>query len=161
MANFPLRADSARANPIHHIPGFRHSFPAATPRRAEVEALIDRLIGMLDRLDGDPDLEETDLEDSFVLSPWALDATSGPGCAVADIDKAIDDDPCDADSDSEPDEDDFNFPLYGLDQSEAEAFPPSADRTLLRRHRDYIRRTRCRRLDPTGASWGPVEYRLL
>ncbi|CDO38302.1 hypothetical protein [Novosphingobium sp. KN65.2] len=161
MAYSPLRADFARANPIHHIPGIRRSFPAVSSRRAEVEEIIERLIGMLDRLDGDPDLEETDLEDSFVLSPLALDFAGGPGCAVADIDKAIDDDPCDADTDSEPDDDDFNFPLYGLDQSEAEALPPSADRTLLREHRDYIRRTRCRRLDPPHGRGYVTEYRLV
>lgn len=36
--------------------------------------------------DGDPDLEETDAEDSFVLSARAVAYGSGPGCAISDPD---------------------------------------------------------------------------
>jgi hypothetical protein len=34
--------------------------------------------------EGDPDLEETDAEDSFVLSGQALAYASGPGCPISD-----------------------------------------------------------------------------
>jgi hypothetical protein len=66
------------------------------PRRT-VEWIIEQLIESLDTTDGDPDLEETDAEDSFVLSPIAkLYADDGPGCPIADPDYAVDDRPCDA-----------------------------------------------------------------
>lgn len=59
--------------------------------RAEIESRIEfhlaeatRGIERLDRLDGDPDLEETDAEDSFVLSRQALAFAEGAGCSIAD-----------------------------------------------------------------------------
>lgn len=85
MAAFPLQAESVRVIPM--------------PRdRASIEATIERLIGLLDQLDGDPDEENAnDLEDDFSLSPFALGFAEGrgPGCAVADPDESVDDRPCD------------------------------------------------------------------
>lgn len=44
--------------------------------------------------DGDPDLEETDCEDSFVLSSNALAYGNGyPSCPISDIDMGVEDDP--------------------------------------------------------------------
>lgn len=61
---------------------------------------------------GDPDLEETDAEDSFVLSTNALRLGRGPGCEVSDAGGAAcgeddeDDDPA-----GQCDEDGINIPL--------------------------------------------------
>lgn len=81
MAAFTLQAESARVIPM-------------PLDRASIEATIERLIGLLDLLDGDPDEENAnDLEDDFSFSPFALG--HGPGCPVADPDEAVDDRPCD------------------------------------------------------------------
>lgn len=47
--------------------------------RPQIEAFLAVAIDLLDTIDGDPDAEEPDLEDSFVLHP-----ADGPGCPVAD-----------------------------------------------------------------------------
>ena len=52
------------------------------PRNA-VHDMIETLIRRLDLEDGDPDLEETDAEDSFALS-WYATARAGAGCPIAD-----------------------------------------------------------------------------
>lgn len=51
--------------------------------RAELEDLTQSLIDTLDALDGDPDFEECDLEDSFVLPVWC-GKTYGLGCPFSD-----------------------------------------------------------------------------
>lgn len=77
MAEMSLRVDSARFNPIN---------PA---EREAIEAEIERLIGMLDLIDGDPDLElcgdETDgvgAEDEECA--WLALFGRGAGCEVSD-----------------------------------------------------------------------------
>lgn len=56
--------------------------------RSIVEQLAERLVDRLDELDGDPDDEESDLEDSFAFSGTALGLIeslwSGPGCELTD-----------------------------------------------------------------------------
>ena len=52
--------------------------------RAQIATAVESLIELLDAIDGDTDLEETDCEDSHVLSHSALEWASGPGCAIAD-----------------------------------------------------------------------------
>lgn len=81
---------------------------------ADVEFCIARL----DALDGDPDLEETGIEDDF--SPHPPGILSGAGCPISDPDEAIDDRPCDdvADPDLEFDHVDALAPSYGVDQTE-------------------------------------------
>lgn len=65
----------------------------AAPRSA-VEAIIEKAIAALDELDGDPDIEQTDAEDDFVLSYWARQSAAGqPGCSIADCDSSVEDDP--------------------------------------------------------------------
>lgn len=95
--------------------------------------------------DGDPDLEETDCEDSFVLSNSALAYGRGPGCNIADPDKGVDDDG-EAIDEAEPDNL-LDFPAYGDDQSKG-PLPPhlSDDRGLRRPHIERVRREKCRRL---------------
>lgn len=55
---------------------------------AELGDMVEALIAQMDMLDGDPDLEETDAEDSFAFSAralgWAL--MEGAGCAIGDGD---------------------------------------------------------------------------
>ncbi|HVL77877.1 MAG TPA: hypothetical protein VM346_01165 [Sphingomicrobium sp.] len=51
--------------------------------RPLLSRLVLRAIERLDELDGDPDFEENDAEDSFVLSWWASH-TTGPGCPASD-----------------------------------------------------------------------------
>ena len=53
------------------------------------------LIALLDRHDGDPDLETGNAEDEALSSPLAY--LTGPGCPIADPDKAVDDEGCDPD----------------------------------------------------------------
>jgi hypothetical protein len=74
MAFTTLRAESARANPIDML--------ARIPRSA-VHEIIEMLLERLDFEDGDPEAEETDLEDSFVLS-WYAQGDGGAGCAISD-----------------------------------------------------------------------------
>lgn len=75
MAYTTLRADSAQANPIDLL--------ARVPRNA-VHEIIELLLQRLDMEDGDPDAEETDLEDSFVLS-WYAQGDGGAGCSISDV----------------------------------------------------------------------------
>ncbi|MED5545790.1 MAG: hypothetical protein VYD90_11115 [Pseudomonadota bacterium] len=71
------RIPNARAARLAGILLNRHS-------RRELADAIDVLLETLDLLDGDPDAEEIDLEDSFLLSEAAVQASEGPGCAVGD-----------------------------------------------------------------------------
>lgn len=69
------------------------SAPETRQARAAIGMAVETLIALLDTLEGDPDAEETDAEDSFALSPAALGyASDGPGCPIADPDKGADDD---------------------------------------------------------------------
>ncbi|GGO90841.1 hypothetical protein [Stakelama pacifica] len=52
--------------------------------RAQLAAAVESLIELIDAIDGDPDFEETDCEDSHVLSHRALEWASSPGCEIAD-----------------------------------------------------------------------------
>ena len=52
--------------------------------REEISNAIEVLVGLLDAWDGDPDSEEDDLEDSFVLSRQASESAKGPGCEISD-----------------------------------------------------------------------------
>lgn len=77
---------------IHNHPSAVGLPPAAISRlltrysREQVEAFTQIAIDLLDLADGDPDLEETDTEDAFVLSPHTLGFSEGrgPGCEVSD-----------------------------------------------------------------------------
>lgn len=81
--------------------------PAALGRRGaarEIGDTIDSLIAFMDDLDGDPDLEGDDTEDSFALSGLALSASHGAGCPIADPGSGYyeddeDDDPVEANGD--------------------------------------------------------------
>ncbi len=75
--------------------GIRHTFPDAAAARAagkllnlhspaEIASAIEVLIDLLDTLGGDPDLEETDAEDSFAISHIARGNAAGAGCPIAD-----------------------------------------------------------------------------
>lgn len=67
-------------------------------RRLSRDALADLCQQMIDRMDAmepDSDLEETDAEDSFVLSSTAQNYCDGAGCVISDPDCAADDVPCD------------------------------------------------------------------
>jgi ribose 1,5-bisphosphokinase PhnN len=55
--------------------------PIHLDRRA-ISRAAQALIDLLDLIDGDPDFEEIDAEDSFVLS-WYAQA-EGAGCPIAD-----------------------------------------------------------------------------
>ncbi|MGF7172223.1 hypothetical protein FHS91_003928 [Sphingobium xanthum] len=58
-----------------------------TQSRERLEALSEAVIAILDLMDGDPDAEADDSEDSFELSPTArAKADKGPGCPIADPD---------------------------------------------------------------------------
>ena len=83
----PITASSPRATPIAQI--------LSRFDRKQLSAFITVAVDLLDVIDGDADQEEVDAEDSFALSPAAIYFTSGPGCDIADPDKAIDDDACD------------------------------------------------------------------
>ncbi len=96
--------------------------------------------------DADPDLEETDAEDSFVLSTNALRLNHGAGCNVGDPDCAVDDNGCDdLDQDKEPDETiHADFPI---DQSSGPLSPDLAeDRGIRQPYIDRARRDTCRTL---------------
>lgn len=61
--------------------------PALLGRKGAARELgdtIDALIAFMDDLDGDPDLEETDAEDSFAPSLRALAFAHGAGCSISD-----------------------------------------------------------------------------
>jgi len=107
----------------------------AIPRlsRHDLEALTERLIDHLDAFDGDPDFEEIDAEDSFVLSGHATGCGStGPGCEICDPDEAVDDKGCDDING------DFSDPVTRAEQRER-----------IRRTRCYLRRSAYRGL-PSG-----------
>jgi hypothetical protein len=92
----------------------RHIDVLARPvTRAQIEASVEALIELLDRIDGDPDFEETDAEDAFVLSAEAMRlVTDFPGCPVSDPGGGNVDDECEG-GDSV-----YNtLPIYGVDQS--------------------------------------------
>ncbi|WP_374411942.1 hypothetical protein [Novosphingobium colocasiae] len=140
--------------------------------RAAIEAAVFELIDLLDMLDGDPDEEELDLEDSFALSHLALGNAGGPGCPISDPggrhpdedcannpmgwcrdegpgcpisdpDSAVDDRPCD-DIDMDLEEEYPAWPLYGIDQTQGpEHWTPANDLRASRPHRERIRRGRC------------------
>lgn len=66
----------------------------------EIGDMIDALIAFMDDLDGDPDLEETDAEDSFALSVKGLSSAAGAGCPISDPGGGnIEDEPHDAEED--------------------------------------------------------------
>lgn len=50
----------------------------------ELGDMVEALIAQIDLLAGDPDLEETDAEDSFTPPADALDRVDGAGCPVSD-----------------------------------------------------------------------------
>lgn len=52
--------------------------------REQLGSAIEVLIALLDVADPEPDLEENDLEDSFVLSPSAQHSGTGAGCQISD-----------------------------------------------------------------------------
>lgn len=61
--------------------------------RTKLEAFVMVAIDLMDVADPDPEAEETDLEDSFVLSGWAHDfALPGPGCEISDAGGHCDED---------------------------------------------------------------------
>lgn len=75
-----MEADiAAWRNPSHHRRRAR--------LEGEIEGLLSRvsiLIARLDRMDGDPDLEEPDLEDSFLPAAYMNRWSDGPGCSISD-----------------------------------------------------------------------------
>lgn len=120
--------------------------------RAAIEAAVAELIDVLDMLDGDSDLEETDAEDSFALSWIARGIAADPGCSIADAGE--DEDPAeDADEDECQAGDDgcgavlrhgklhfgsqeeFTYPtlpIYGEDQTRGPLNEVEAERSHLR-----------------------------
>lgn len=78
--------------------------------------MIELLIHRLDLEDGDPDIEENDLEDSFVLS-WYASNGNGADCPISDPGGgAVDDEP------EQVNEDGYDAmlplsPTYGVDQT--------------------------------------------
>lgn len=74
-------------------------------RREEIEGFIEIAIGLLDMTDGDADLEpngdlEGECSEEGVTTSLALAHHSGPGCPISDCDTAVDDEPCDPESDA-------------------------------------------------------------
>jgi hypothetical protein len=72
--------------------------------RERIGDAVEVLIALLDLSRPDPDLEETNAEDSFELSPHARGfGQRGPGCPVSEPDCGVDDerhDPCPAGDDA-------------------------------------------------------------
>jgi hypothetical protein len=103
----------------------RHIDVSARPvTRASIETQIELLIELLDRLDGDTDLESVGLEDDFEIPRWQLlAAAAGPGCLISDSDTGLDDghedDPLDHDEfdPTRPEGIPFDRPIYGIDQT--------------------------------------------
>lgn len=176
-------------------------------QREEIELAVESLIAQLDLRDGDPDLEETNIEDGFVVVPFA---ERGPGCAISDPGEPIGDeldasfmewrpgaaprptfekgmaialqheDAEDDDSDrcSAGDDHMIAGPVFAVDQwhrwgrhgteigddTDAEvelgAGESFSDPRAYHRHRDRIRRTRCRKLVVGSAPYARAEYRL-
>lgn len=52
--------------------------------RQEIADAVEIMVDVLDLMDGDPEAEEVDLEDSFVLTPNAAGYDTGAGCPVSD-----------------------------------------------------------------------------
>jgi len=75
--------------------------------RSAVEAVIETMIAALDTIDGDDDIEPNgdELDGQRDEDAFMVHRGRGPGCPIADPDKAADDDPCDEPyQDIEPDE---------------------------------------------------------
>lgn len=129
--------------------------------RHDLEALTERLIDYLDEQDSDPDIEPNgdELDGSNAEDDYSGGSNTGiyshPGCPIADPDTACDDYGCDGETDTEVD-DAVTFLRYGLDQTEPLPINLSLDRTLLKRHRDFIRATRCDK----QSRYGLAQYRL-
>jgi hypothetical protein len=129
--------------------------------RHDLEALTERLIDYLDEQDGDLDIEPNgdELDGSNAEDDYGGGSNTGiyshPGCPIADPDTACDDHGCDGDTDTEQD-DAVTFLRYGLNQTEPRPIDLSADRRVLKPHRDFIRAKRCERLGPTALK----RYRL-
>lgn len=94
--------------------------------RSSLASLCEQLIDRLDAIDGDCDFEETDAEDSFVLSPLARSAR-GAGCVISDPDAAVDDTGCDGETDSEPRDHSKRPCRYAIDQRLVLPRHPEAD----------------------------------
>jgi len=92
----------------------RHvAFSRRLVTRTQIADQIENLIALLDMLDGDPDLEENDAEDSFSLSSRARSRDdTGPGCPISDPGG----NPLELDGEG-GDEYYSDQPLYGVDQS--------------------------------------------
>ena len=90
--------------------------------RPVLARLVCRMIEQLDQMDGDPEAEELDQEDSFALS-WYTTGYIGAGCPVSDCDTGIEDDPlgCYPETDYGGDEageaEHSIHPAYGINQS--------------------------------------------
>lgn len=105
MAARPNTTGGAAALPLALL---EQAIPSLT--RDELAALAERVIDRLDEIDGDPDEEQPDVEDSFVITWQARANSTGPGCPIADCDHGVEDLPHDEDS--------FLFASYGVDQSQ-------------------------------------------
>jgi hypothetical protein len=120
---------------------------ARFPRLA-LEALTEALIGHLDALDVDPDLEGEWSEDEISSIPtWVgIALRDGPGCPIADPDMAADDEACD-EAFQDLEEVEQLVPVYGIDQSKGpKPLRYGQDRALMHPHVERIRRHSCRRL---------------
>ena len=89
--------------------------------RAQIEALVESLIDILDRIDevdgfemnGD-ELDSSLAEDDYHPSAPAF---AGPGCPLADPDTAVDDEGCDEPYQDCEEEESYLVPVYAGDQS--------------------------------------------
>lgn len=65
--------------------------------RDKLSGFIEVAIGLLDFADGDPDFEPNgdELDANAAEDDFMAHKADGPGCPIADPDKAIDDDYCD------------------------------------------------------------------
>jgi len=87
--------------------------------RAELEGFVAVAIDLMDVADGDPDLEiGDDLEDDFLLSPYALAYSEGrgPGCEISDAGGGNVDDQGEGIDEREPDNNEDHCQHYGVDQ---------------------------------------------
>lgn len=69
--------------------------------RQHLERLVQQLIDRMDEADGDPDLEDEDTDHSGAEDEPTRHA-EGPGCPIGDCDMAVDDGPCDGETDLAP-----------------------------------------------------------
>ena len=94
MATQTHKAESA----LHNLPNQFPPMPAVARilsrfDRDQLHGFITVAIDLADAMEGDPEAEETDLEDSFVLSAWARAfALPGPGCEISDAGGHCDED---------------------------------------------------------------------